>query len=57
MAVYCCVLPAATEADAGVTEIEVRVAAVTVRDAEPLIFPEVAVIVAVPALTPLASPV
>lgn len=42
---------------AGVTAIEVRTAAVTVRLAEPLILPDVAVIVAVPAITPFASPV
>jgi hypothetical protein len=42
------VSPAATVAVAGVTEIEVSTGAVTVSVAEPLIVPEVAVIVAVP---------
>jgi hypothetical protein len=50
-------LPAATEAVAGVTAIEVRTAAVTVTLAAPLILPEVAVIVAVPAVMPFANPV
>jgi hypothetical protein len=40
-----------------VTEIEVRTAAVTVNMAEPLIVPEVAVIVAVPGATLVANPV
>jgi hypothetical protein len=56
VALYCCVLPAATEALEGVTEIEVKTAAVTVSVADPLILPNVAVIVDVPALTPLAAP-
>jgi len=55
--VYCSVLPAATDAVAGVTEIEVNVAAVTVSGADPLTFPEEAVMVAVPAATPFANPV
>jgi hypothetical protein len=50
-------LPAATEAVAGVSAMEVKTAAVTVNVAEPLTLPEVAVIVAVPAPTPFASPV
>jgi hypothetical protein len=37
--------------------MEVNTAAVTVRLAEPLILPEVAVIVAVPAAMPFANPV
>jgi cation transport ATPase len=41
---------------AGVTEIEVNTAAVTVNVAEPLIVPEVAVIVAVPCATLVAKP-
>ena len=42
---------------AGVTAIELNVAAVTVKAAEPDLPPEVAVIVAVPAVTPVATPV
>jgi hypothetical protein len=57
VALYCCVLPAATEAVEGATEIEVKTAAVTVSVAVPLILLNVAVIVDVPALTPLAAPV
>lgn len=57
VAVNCCVLPAATDGAAGVTAIEVKTAAVTVSEAVPLILPEVAVIVAVPALMPFARPV
>ena len=41
---------------AGLTAIEVRVAAVTVRDVEPLIDPDVAVMVVVPAATLEARP-
>jgi hypothetical protein len=40
----------------GVTEIEVNVAAVTVNLANPLIVPELAVIVLVPVAMPLADP-
>ena len=53
----CSVYPAAIVAVAGVMEIEVRAAAVTVNAAEPLILPEVAVIVAVPGVTVVAKPV
>jgi hypothetical protein len=56
VAVNCCVLPAATVAEAGVTEILVRTAGVTVKADEPLIVPEVAVIVVVPVATLVASP-
>ncbi len=48
--------PAATEAAAGVMEMEVNTAAVTVKVAEPLIVPEVAVIVEVPEATLVAKP-
>jgi len=48
VAVNCWLFPAATEAVAGVTEIDVKTAAVTVNAAEPLIVPDVAVMVAVP---------
>jgi len=41
---------------AGVTEIEVKTAAVTVNVAEPLIVPEVAVMVVLPVATLVASP-
>jgi len=57
VAANCWILPAATEAVAGVTEIDVKTAAVTVNVVEPPIFPEVAVMVAVPGATPLARPV
>lgn len=57
VAVYCSVFPAATDAVAGVTAIDVRTGGVTVSVAVPLIFPEVAVIVAVPCATPVAKPV
>jgi hypothetical protein len=50
------VLPAATDAVAGVTEIEINAAAVTAKVAEPVIAPEVAVIVAVPCATLVAKP-
>lgn len=56
MAVNCCSSPAATEADAGVTVIEVSTGAVTVSIADPLIVPEVAVIVAVPCIKAVAKP-
>jgi hypothetical protein len=49
-------LPAAIDADAGATVIDVNTAAVTVSFAEPLIVPEAAVIVADPFATPVASP-
>jgi hypothetical protein len=51
-----CVFPAATDPVAGVTESDVKMAALTVKVAEPLKFPEVAVIVAVPTATLVASP-
>jgi hypothetical protein len=41
---------------AGVTEIEVNTAAVTVNVAEPLIVPDLAVIVALPCATLVARP-
>lgn len=49
-------LPAATEAVAGVTAIEVSSAAVTVSVAAPLIVPDVAVMVELPGATLVASP-
>lgn len=50
------VVPTAMLEPAGVTAIETRVAAVTVREAVPLTEPEVAVTVTVPVPTPVASP-
>ena len=49
-------MPAATEAVAGVTEIEVSKGAVTVKLTEPLIVPDLAVIVVLPCATPVARP-
>jgi hypothetical protein len=55
-AANCLVLPASTLGLAGVTEMEDRVAAVTVRVVFPEILPEVAVMVAEPAAIPVARP-
>ena len=52
----CCVVPLAIEGFAGVTAIEVKLAAVTVKPVEPLIDPEVALIVADPVATPVTTP-
>ena len=52
----CCVRPAAIEGFAGVTAIDTRVGAVTVRVVEPVIDPEAAWIVVLPAATPVARP-
>lgn len=49
-------MPAAIDGLAGLTETEVSTGAVTVSVADPLIEPEVAVIVAVPSATPMARP-
>jgi len=57
VAVNCLVVPTAMVELAGVTAIETRVAAVTVRDAVPLTDPEVALMVAVPVPVLLANPV
>jgi hypothetical protein len=58
VAVYCCVLPFAMDAEAGVTVIETSEGPVTVSEAVPLIAPEVAVIVTgPPTATPDAKPV
>jgi len=46
----------ASEAFAGVTAIEVSMGGVTVRVAEPLTEPDVAVMVLVPCAVPLANP-
>lgn len=52
----CCVLLTPIEAVLGVTAIDVSTAAVTVKVADPLIVPEVAVIVAVPWAMLVANP-
>jgi hypothetical protein len=49
-------LPAATDALGGVTESEVKTAAVTVKVAEPAIEPDLAVMVVVPGVTAVANP-
>jgi hypothetical protein len=56
VAVNCCVAPLAIDGFAGVTAIDCSVAAVTVRTVEPLIAPEVAVIVEFPTPAPVARP-
>jgi hypothetical protein len=56
VAVNCCVAPLVIEGFAGVTAIDCNVAAVTVRTVEPLIAPDVALIVEVPTPAPLATP-
>jgi hypothetical protein len=55
--VNCCVLPAATDGFAGVTAIDVSVAAVMVSVVEPVTPPLVAEIVEVPGLSADAKPV
>jgi hypothetical protein len=50
------VVPFAIVELAGVTAMETSVAAVTVKEAEPLIAPEVAVTVVEPVATPVARP-
>ena len=58
VAVYCCVpLPALRVAVAGETVMPVSVALVTVRTLVADMVPEVAVMVEVPAATPVARPV
>ena len=56
MAVNCCVVPAETDGLAGVTAMETRVGAVTVKTVDPVIVPEVAVIVEVPTAMVVANP-
>jgi hypothetical protein len=51
------VVPAGTDGLAGVTAIETKVGAVTVRSVDPLIVPEVAVIVVVPTAMAVAKPI
>ena len=57
MAVNCWVLPAVTDGFAGVTAMEFRTAAVTVREVLPDIAPIVAVIEVLPVATVVAKPV
>src|SRR5271163_1264337 len=56
VAVNCWVAPLVIEGFAGVTAMDCSVAAVTVRTVEPLIAPDVALIVEVPTPAPVASP-
>ena len=56
MAVNCCVVPFAIVELAGVTAMETSVAVVTVKEAEPLMEPLVAVTVVEPVATPVARP-
>ena len=56
VATYCCVPPLMIEVFAGVTAIVANVAAVTVNPVDPLMDPDVAVIVLLPVATPVARP-
>jgi hypothetical protein len=57
VAVYCCVVPATIDVEAGVTAIESKIGLVMVREAVPVMLPEVAVIVTgPPTATPVAKP-
>jgi hypothetical protein len=56
VAVNCCVCPLTMDGVAGVTAIEIRLAAVTVSTAEPETEPEVALITLVPCPVPVARP-
>ncbi len=57
MAVYCCVpVPATIDAVAGVTAMLLKVGAVTLRAPVAERLPEVALMVVVPAATPVAIP-
>src|SRR5579871_2865800 len=56
VAVNCCVAPLPIDGFAGVTAIDFSVAAVTVNVVDPLIAPDVALIVLVPTATPVAKP-
>jgi len=56
VAVNCWEAPVVTAGLAGVTAMETKVGAVTVRSVDPPIVPEVAVIVAAPAATAVANP-
>ncbi len=52
----CCVLPWVIERLYGVTEIETNVAGVTVSASDPVMLPDVAVIVVEPGATDVANP-
>jgi hypothetical protein len=56
VAVNCCMPPTGTDGLEGVTVIETKVGVDTVSAADPATAPEVAVIVDVPAPTPVANP-
>ena len=56
MAVNCCAVPSAIEADCGLTAMETKIAGVTVKVAVPFTAPEAALIVVVPAVKVVASP-
>jgi len=56
VAVNCCEIPAATDAVAGVTAIDVNTAAVTAKVAEPMTVPDLAVIVVDPCDAAVAKP-
>ena len=56
VAANCCVIPKGRAGIAGVTAIETNVAVVTVTVADPLMVPEVAVMLVLPAATLLATP-
>ena len=56
MAVSCCVTPAAIEGLAGVTAIDTSTGAVTVSVAELVILPNVALMLEMPVVTPVATP-
>jgi hypothetical protein len=56
VAVNCCVVPRAIDGDAGVTANETSEAAVIVSAVDPVTMPEVAVMLAVPWATLVASP-
>jgi hypothetical protein len=57
LAVNCLVVPTAMLEFAGATEIEIKLAPVTVRDAVAFTEPDAAVMDAVPVPTPVANPV
>lgn len=57
MAVNCWLVPSAIEGFAGVTAIDTKVAGVTVRLLDPLIAPDVALMLAFPTATAFTSPV
>lgn len=57
MAANCCFVPSAMDAFAGVTAMDTMVAGVTVRLLDPLIEPELALMVAVPTAVAVTSPV